>query len=263
MYEEYIIIRISKEETNDSYDIFFDYEDFDDVSKGQWFVSIQRKNTHLKNIPNILWTKIENEKQINYQLHQYILNTKYTDVIIDHINMNRFDNRRNNLRITNSKVNAINQVRNGYRYEKETNTFLARIRVNGKLINIGRYKTELEAETIYLKCAIILGNDKISTDIQQRIKKLNISLSEIDYENKYIKKVILLKEGKEVPQEYNGKFTAKFIIIKNMELINQLVSDGYSFNKVSKYLYDNGITDKRIKGETIKKYHVEYTHNMR
>ncbi len=118
---------------------------------------------------------MENGKKINYQLHQYILDTKYSDVVIDHINMNRFDNRRNNLRITTSKVNAINQIYKGYRYDKDSNSFLTRIKVNDKEVNIGRYKTELEAETIYLKCAIILGNDKISIDIQQRIKKLNIS----------------------------------------------------------------------------------------
>ena len=184
--DEYIILRMSKKETNETYDAFIDYEDYDKVSKGQWYVHIDRKNTHLKNIPKILWSTVINGKKVIYCLHQYIMNTKFKNVVVDHINMNRFDNRKNNLRITNSKVNAINQVRKGYRYEKDTNSFLVRIRVNDKLVNVGRYKTELEAETIYLKCCIILGNDKISTDIQNRIKEMDICLTKLDYDNKYI-----------------------------------------------------------------------------
>ena len=49
-----IIIKISKEESKEIYDILIDKEDFDKVKEGQWYVGIKRKNTHLKEIPSIL-----------------------------------------------------------------------------------------------------------------------------------------------------------------------------------------------------------------
>lgn len=255
---ECIILRISKEETNESYDVFIDYEDFDKVSEGQWFVNIKRKNTDLKNIPYILWSKMKNGKKINYQLHQYILDTKYSDVVIDHINMNRFDNRRSNLRITTCQVNSINQVHVGYRYEKQHDRYLTRIKVDDKTVNIGRYKTEKEANEIYLKCCIILGKDKICKNIQDRIKENNIIITDDDYKNKYIQKILSIKEGNYTHEKYNGKFKAKPVIMKNIELIDELISKGYSFNKVGVYLKENNIHNKIIKGEIIKKYYFQY-----
>ena len=128
-------------------------------------------------------------KKINYEIYQLILNTKGKSVVIDHINMNRFDNRKANLRICTPQINRVNQEAKGCYYEKQTGKYLARIKVNGKEINIGRYNTEREAEEIYLKCNILLGYDKISFTIKEKIKERNIALSEEDLENKYIKKV--------------------------------------------------------------------------
>ena len=65
-----IIIKISKEESKEIYDILIDKEDFDKVKEGQWHVGIGRKNTHLKEIPLILWSKKENGKKINYEIYQ-------------------------------------------------------------------------------------------------------------------------------------------------------------------------------------------------
>ena len=185
-----IIIKISKEESKEIYDILIDKEDFDKVKEGQWYVGIKRKNTHLKEIPSILWSKKENGKKINYEIYQLILGTKFKNVIVDHINENRFDNRKSNLRITNNSVNSFNCKRKGYSYDKKNNKYRASIKINHKELKLGRYDTELEAETIYLKVCMVLGIDKISTYIANRVGKLNLVLTKEDYENKYIIRAI-------------------------------------------------------------------------
>ena len=48
----------------------------------------------------------------------------------------------------------------------------------------------MEAETIYLKVCMVLGIDKISTYIANRVDKLNLVLTKEDYENKYIIRAI-------------------------------------------------------------------------
>lgn len=188
--DNHIILRISKEETKESYDVLIDYDDFERVSQGNWHVIIDRKNTHLKECPSIIYTKNINGKQYNYGIHQFILDTKYKNVIIDHINENRFDNRKNNLRIVDNTINSFNCKRKGYSYDKINNKYRASIKYKGVELKLGRYNTELEAETIYLKTCIVIGVDKISNYIQNRIKELKIIITEEDYKNKYIIRAI-------------------------------------------------------------------------
>ena len=187
---DYIIIKISKEETKESYDVLIDKDDFNKVKQGQWFVNIKRKNTHLKNIIEVLWSKTENGKKINYQIYQLILDTKFDNAIVDHINENRLDNRKSNLRIVDNTINSFNCKRKGYSYDKVNNKFRASIKYRGKELKLGRYDTELEAETIYLKACMVLGIDKMSTYISDRINKLNLILTEEDYKDRYIIRVI-------------------------------------------------------------------------
>lgn len=359
--EGYILLNIAKAETNESYDIFIDNEDFELVSKGQWFVLNPRKDTKLKDIYNVLWTKKKNGKQCNYHIYQLILGTKNKNMIVDHINMNRFDNRRENLRIVDAKTNRINQnpkgysekdnlfytcikinnsktvysrgygtgeeamlkyiqaciicgrhknsefIRNkikqlninidcnnydytdyflknvlnvingkeadkcvyatkpinktsniGYYFDKSTNKFLSRIMVNGKTINIGRYYSELEAEEIYLKCCILLGNDKISVFVKHKIEELKITLTEEDYKNKYIKKILNIINDEKEDISLNGKYNLGYL--DNMGLIITLVSEGKSWNYIAKYLVENKLIGKS-KSSTAKKYYEEYINN--
>lgn len=254
--DDCIILNISKEETGESYDVLIDKEDFKLVSKGQWFVNIGRKDTDLKDIIHILWTKKTNKKQYNYGMHQWILNTKDKNIIIDHKNMNRLDNRRQNLRISNNSENATNQDHKGYNYDSPTNKYLVRIKINNKCINIGRYNTELEAETIYLKACLLIHKEDISHNVKERIDKLNITLTDEDYKNKYIIKINNLLNGIENPKELNGKYNLGYL--DNIKVICKLVSEGKSWRYIAKYLTDNGLMQKS-KDSTVKKYYLEYT----
>lgn len=373
--EDYIILKISKPETKESYDVFIDKDDFEKVYQGQWYVANTRRGSRLKPSWCILWSKKINGKKCNYNIYQYILNTKYKNIIIDHINTNRFDNRKSNLRIVDAKINRINQpskgyckrnnkysthisvdgksfysqpynsediafkryiqanvlcgrdkisefikqcikelnialskedVENdlflfnlnklclyyndvifrgennlakyyttntisehnettyynkcnrGYRYEEKTNKYLVRISINGKHVNIGRYKTEQEANNMYLKACILLNYDKISIGIKKRILENNITISEKDYNNKYIKKIIAIRDGNYNQREFNGRYNNDYS--KHIDIIVKLRDGGLTWGAIAKNLRENNVV-KTAKGETIKKYYDEFMKN--
>lgn len=83
--------------------------------------------------------------------------------IVDHINKDTLDNRRQNLRIASrsengawncraSKLNAIGKYK-GVRAHK--NKFVARIHINGKETHLGSFPTAIEAAKAYNKAAIV------------------------------------------------------------------------------------------------------------
>ena len=80
-------------------------------------------------------------------LHRFLLNTS-DDMIIDHINRNKLDNRKDNLRICTYKDNNRNmpmrknaKSENRGIYKSAKNSWVARIKVNKKDIYLGTFKT--------------------------------------------------------------------------------------------------------------------------
>lgn len=95
-------------------------------------------------------TKIEGKL---ISLHRLIMEAK-TGQEIDHINRNKLDNRRSNLRFSNRYA----QMKNArYKVGKcgvlgvkaNYNKWIARRRVNGKRIYLGSFNTTEEAQTAY------------------------------------------------------------------------------------------------------------------
>lgn len=80
--------------------------------------------------------------------HRLISNPKDTE-LVDHINRNKKDNRRCNLRNTNKSENAFNSRkrvtntsgRPGVSYRNDTHKWHAEIKYNGKKYSLGDYKT--------------------------------------------------------------------------------------------------------------------------
>lgn len=261
--EDYIILKISKPETKESYDVFIDKDDFEKVYRGQWFVHNRRKKSKFKDIYSVTWSKIVNGNVINYDIYQFILNTKNKNLIVDHINRDRFDNRKSNLRIVDAKTNRLNQditykMNKGYRFEEKTNSYLTRISINGKHINIGRYKTEQEARNIYLKSCILLGYDKVSEPIKDIIELYNIYITESDYNNKYIKKVIAIRDNTYEKDVFNGRLNRGYD--KCINIIVELRDKGNSWKHITQYLLDNNLIEKANE-KTIKKYYDKFIKN--
>jgi hypothetical protein len=109
-------------------------------------------------------------------LHRFILNIKPKyGYVVDHINRNRLDCRKNNLRITTFKENSINrgtQSNNtsgvtGVSFEKRRNKWESHIKSNGKKKFLGYYdciedaiKARKEAEILYFGYMVDKQYDK-------------------------------------------------------------------------------------------------------
>lgn len=121
-------------------EFYFDKEDFDKVKIHCWH--IDKNHGYPKTVI----------KGVKIYLHNYILpNNK--KLFVDHINGNKADNRKNNLRFVTASQNLMNtKLRSdnvsGYKgvyYNKKNNRWYARITVNKKTINLGSSKDKEDA----------------------------------------------------------------------------------------------------------------------
>ena len=77
------------------------------------------------------------------------------ELVVDHINDNKLDNRVENLQIVTQRENAFKTQGNysskykGVNFDKELNKFRAQIYIDGKLRHLGFYKCELQAALAY------------------------------------------------------------------------------------------------------------------
>lgn len=102
-------------------------------------------------IGNAPWNGKETRERV--LLHRWIMNP-CDNFVVDHINHDTLDNRRENLRILTNQENCQNrkganqQSKSGLRGLVETpwGTWNAHIKVNWKRINIGNFKTKEEAQ---------------------------------------------------------------------------------------------------------------------
>ena len=74
---------------------------------------------------------------------------------IDHINRNKLDNRRENLRLVSISVNANNSEKiinsKGYCWDSAHKKYKSAVRINGKTINLGRFNSPEEARKAYVQ----------------------------------------------------------------------------------------------------------------
>ena len=108
-----------------------DNEDFDKINNFKWHYNSNG------------YARTSNPKLYMHHLIKPIFN----NFEIDHINRNRLDNRKSNLRIVNHSDNLINTSlrkdnKSGYKgvsWDKFRNKWTTRIQVNKKNISLGRY----------------------------------------------------------------------------------------------------------------------------
>jgi hypothetical protein len=129
-----------------------DFEDIDNIKQYKWYLT---KDGYAQ-------TKTKN---ISMKLHRFIMDSQ-NNYIIDHINRNRLDNRKCNLRyvtITQNNINKNKQSNNtsgytGISWDKEKNKWMAYINISGKTKFLGYFsdineavKIRQEAEQKYYK----------------------------------------------------------------------------------------------------------------
>lgn len=130
---------------------YIDYEDFEKVSEQQW------------------WIDKGYAKRGNQLMHRFVLGLGKADrykIEVDHINRNRLDNRKSNLRIITRTENTMNKsdYKNntsgvkGVKWNKKLNKWQVQISYKGKRIHLGVFsdleeakKVRLEAEKKYFK----------------------------------------------------------------------------------------------------------------
>jgi hypothetical protein len=106
-----------------------------------------------------------------FLMHRFIMGAKKHDVV-DHINGNKLDNRRVNLRFVTKAQNAQNSRKPasksgfiGVVYEKH-GYIKATIKFNGRKRHLGMFKTELEAAKVYDREALKLYGPNARTNIK-------------------------------------------------------------------------------------------------
>ena len=136
LYDDYAEIIILDNKSNEVGRAKIDLDDVDRVGQYKWHISHGYACC--------------NENKI--RLHRLIMDCP-DDMIVDHINHNRLDNRKCNLRICTQHQNSMNQNKRsnntsgytGVLWDKAKNKWMARIKVNYKQIFLGYYDTLEEA----------------------------------------------------------------------------------------------------------------------
>jgi len=98
-------------------------------------------------------------------MHRQLIFASGTDVV-DHINGNALDNRRENLRVGNQRQNLQHMMRiksdlpHGVTKLKGRNKYRVRPFFNGTYYYLGSYHTAKDAETVYrVACVVMTGHD--------------------------------------------------------------------------------------------------------
>lgn len=93
--------------------------------------------------------RILGKSYLEHHLIWYLHTGKWPVFDIDHINRKRDDNRIENLREVTHQFNCFNNTAKGFYFDKRNKKFMAYIRINGRLKNLGRYETAEKAKAVY------------------------------------------------------------------------------------------------------------------
>ena len=166
-----------------------DDEDYDELNKHNWYL---KKNY---NTCYAIRTKYKTNDKI--RMHRIIMNCP-KDKIIDHINGDGLDNRKENLRICtmsqnlgNSKLRKDNKSGiKGVYWDKNRNKWIAQIKINYKKKCLGRFDNINEAKLAYEKASKLYhkkfasnGTLKINKKLQKEVNNIKLEKKERLYFN--------------------------------------------------------------------------------
>jgi len=136
----------------DNIDIEIDDEDYLRVSTALTGTCEWHLNRKTKQI--VGWTKIDG-KRVKIILSRFLLNCLLTDLDlnVDHIDKNRLNNKKSNLRLVTHQENCFGArfatPGRGTVLDKRSNRWTARIRTKEGRLTLGWWDTQAEAQTAY------------------------------------------------------------------------------------------------------------------
>lgn len=113
---------------------YIDIDDLDNIKNYYWEVNA---NGYLRAI-------IDNSE---FLLHRFITGCP-DNLVVDHINHNKLDNRRCNLRVVTVQQNLMNRKVLGIYWDKSSSKWSVEIGCNGKRYRLGKFKTYQEALSV-------------------------------------------------------------------------------------------------------------------
>lgn len=139
--------------TNSDLTAIVDDDQYDKLLKYNWSVLYKNKKPKA----------IRSTSHVPIYLHRLIIKNWDSSIKIDHRDRNIFNNQIINLRVCNGAENGQNRKLNtnnksGYKgvtYDNWHRKWQSGIRVNGKLINLGRFKDKILAAVAYDDAALL------------------------------------------------------------------------------------------------------------
>lgn len=138
------------------YQAIVDDDDFCALSKVKWYALVTKHGVYaVRDVKN------KKTPRTTYLMHRVIANCP-DDKVIDHINHNTLDNRRENLRVCSQSENCANTRKKsngktspykGVFYSKSHKKYRTRIMKNGKIIELGLFSNPEEASKVYNQAA--------------------------------------------------------------------------------------------------------------
>jgi len=215
---------------------FVDDDNFESLSKYKWYLS---------RLGYAIGGEKSDGKKAFVKMHRFIMNIDDPKIKIDHIDGNKLNNQKSNLRIATPAQNMHNSKKRdntknkykGVNYLPKWNLWQSRCRINGYDIFLGNYKSEIAAAYAYNKKALELSEfsriNYLPYDINY-LESLLISdfrnkLSPIQSKYKYIKfrkKTNRMKCGKwYISFRIGDKWTSKGYFFTEDEALEYLIKN--------------------------------------
>lgn len=134
-----------------------DDEDFEKINQHQWWYS-----RHGYAMRTIHFGPRSRPQKRNVSMHRELLGLTHRSVLVDHVDGNKLDNTRANLRLSTKSTNGCNRGptrknKSGYKgvyKHPQCNRWQSTIRVKGKTRYLGLFKKPQEAALAYNKAAL-------------------------------------------------------------------------------------------------------------
>jgi hypothetical protein len=127
--------------TSKGKEIFVDDEDFEFLNKNKWCLNTGGYARCSKNNKQVL-------------MHRFLMNFPTKEYVVDHIDGNKLNNQKSNLRICSQSQNLQKKITNDKGFQKnKAGRYQSRIRNNYKIICLGTFDTKNEAIKAYNNAA--------------------------------------------------------------------------------------------------------------